>query len=264
MTSDLRMSDPGVCAETVQKSKTVQRWETVEKCAGFLALISVCVLILTGALVVHPVLQGSTLSYRPATCTTAYSYKAGGEQCHCGKNCRSVARCLVVMVTINSSSPVLLVQSEEVMRVSDQCSLYYCLRDRGYMDRLMEEFKEEYGQHGQTYPCLYNPHDPQVHTESHAGTYLQQVVHLPCAVLGRDDLCTVLLLLPVCSRRTGPETANTNGISQHAWTANDLGVTLMLSSCCCLCVPGGLARKQQTPTEVSGVASMHGQQTTLG
>ncbi|XP_078682057.1 calcium-activated potassium channel subunit beta-3-like isoform X1 [Branchiostoma floridae x Branchiostoma belcheri] len=194
--ADFRMSDPA--------------WEAVQKCTGFVAVLSVAVLILTGALVVHPVLQGATLSYGPATCTTAYSYKAGGEQCHCGKNCRSVARCLVVMVTVNSSSsPALLVQSEEVMRVSDKCSLYYCLRDKGYMDRQMEVFKEEYGQEGQTYPCLYNPNNPKK-------VMLERVY----------DKWSIF----------------------HAlfWP----GVTLVLSCCCCLWVPGGLARTQQTQAQV--------------
>ncbi|CAH1233799.1 KCNMB3 [Branchiostoma lanceolatum] len=184
-------------------------WEMAQKCGGFVALVSVAALILTGALVVHPMLQGSTLSYRPTSCTTAYSYTAGGETCHCGKNCKSVARCLVVMVTINnSSSPALLVQSEEVLRVSDECSLYYCLRDRDYMDRLLEEFQETYGQQGQTYPCLYNPQNTQK-------VLLERIY---------DEWSIFHALF---------------------WA----GLIFVLFCCCCLCVPGGLARRQQVKTQ---------------
>eukprot|EP00058_Branchiostoma_floridae_P026783 XP_002612274.1 hypothetical protein BRAFLDRAFT_104891 [Branchiostoma floridae] len=191
-------------------------WEVVQKCAGFVVVISAAALILTGALVVHPMLENSTLSYRPTVCKTSYSYKSGGEACWCGKNCKSVARCLVVMVTMNSSSPALLVQSEEVMRVSDKCSLYYCLRDKDRMDRLVEEFQTAYGQQGQKYRCLYNAHDPQVstvlpshtlhcHTESPAEANVQPVVDLPRTVLGRPGIGSVVLLLSVGSRWAGPK-----------------------------------------------------------
>ncbi|XP_035690969.1 uncharacterized protein LOC118425916 [Branchiostoma floridae] len=181
-------------------------WEVVQKCAGFVVVISAAALILTGALVVHPMLENSTLSYRPTVCKTSYSYKSGGEACWCGKNCKSVARCLVVMVTMNSSSPALLVQSEEVMRVSDKCSLYYCLRDKDRMDRLVEEFQTAYGQQGQKYRCLYNAHDPQ----------------------------KVLL----------KRMYNQWSIFHALFWA---GLVLVLSCCCCLWVPGGLARKESKP-----------------
>lgn len=121
--------------------------------------MGIIVLIILGILVVHPTLND--LALQSARCKVFSSMYTGDMSCDCGRYCTSSYDCLQIHVSYSAKGKrqtAYLYQN--VYDDKNKCSVQSCYSDStiNYLD--VKEFKEEYGNVGQSFTCYYNPKTP--------------------------------------------------------------------------------------------------------